>query len=101
MTNNYSFEDPVIIRCKIIDHVLSNIYEFRLTSFRSTRLKKKPTRRIFYNSTTLISNKKVRIVKRDLKLAINEDRLSIFSDIKNGFMFYPYWVYDESWKRVL
>jgi hypothetical protein len=101
MTNNYSFEEPVIMRCKVIDQVLPNTYEFRLTSFGSTRLKKKPTLRIFYNSTTLISNKKVRIVKRNLKLAINEDRLSMFSDIKNGNMFYPYWVYDESWNRVL
>jgi len=99
MTNNYSFEKPVVMRCKVIDHVLPNTYEFRLTSFRSTKLKKKPGR-ILLNSITL-SDKKVSVVKRNLKLAINENRLSMFSDIKNGNMFHPYWVYDESWNRVL
>ena len=99
MTKNYNFENPVVMRCKIIDHVLPNTYEFKLTSFRSTKLKKKP-RRILLDSITL-SDKKVNVFKRNLRLAINDNRLYMFAEIKNGNMFYPYWVYDEFWNRVL
>lgn len=88
MANNYSFERPVVMRCKVIDHVLPNTYEFKLTSFRSTKLKKRP-RKILLDSTAM-DDKKVSIVKKNLKLAINEDRLSMFSEIKNGNMLYPY-----------
>jgi hypothetical protein len=99
MTNNYNFKNPVVMRCKVIDHVFPNTYEFKLTSFKSTKLKKKP-RRILLDSITL-SDKKVNVFKRNLRLAINENRLSMYSEIKNGNMLYPYWVYDESWNRVL
>ena len=86
MRKNYSLKNPVIMKCGIIDHVHPNIYEFRLTSFKSTKLKKRPRRKLLDSIT--IDKEVVKIKRRTLRQAISEHRLSMFSVIKNGNMLF-------------